>query len=499
MSQEYAELFDSRLFYARLSREIIQNLTDQRKESVIFNKYTREQVIDFLSNPQRYEKQIRDVSIFLYANSGHYRRLCNNYSKLPTYNYIISPYNINPSKYNKDNFLFNYYKVCSMVEKFNFKYHLQNIFNICMYQDVYYGVYTETEDSFSIQQINPNYCSIIGREDTCILYNLDFNYFRTREYLLNTFGEDFRQMYLDYVGYTITQSDGSTKEIKGNPKLRWQTPPRQICFKVNDDQLNYCLPPFAGVFPEILNLEDYKLLRKAEEMLDHYKLLYLELELNENGGFKIPEPMADKYYRQLCDNIDKKIAIGMGPMKLDKVDFNNTRTTESNAVSDAEDLVYGAAGSSKFLYGSSSTATSAILDLSVRNDESISFFLLRQAENWINRYIKLKNLPYEYKIQFLNQSIYNEQDVVNRYEKAISHGTSGSFSLYSSALGISPSCSLGLGELEKCLDVVNKWVPAKSSNTIASDEGGRPTNASQGKSVTDKTETGQDNNANNEN
>ena len=124
--------------------------------------------------------------------------------------------------------------------------------------------------------------------------------------------------------------------------------------------------------------------------------------------------------------------------------------------------------------------------LSIKNDQSISFALLRQVENWINKYIKKMNLPYDFKVHFLNQSIYDEDDVCKRYQSAATYGVSGSRSLYAASLGLSPSDVMNMSELEGNLDFVTDWIPMKSSNTMSSsnDEGGRPTNKSQGKQLT---------------
>lgn len=467
--------FINKINFSRLSKEIVQDLVNSRKESVLFQRFTKEEVIKFLANPQACEKQIRDMSNFLYANSSHYRRLCNYFSKLLTMNYTIVPYNL-PATYNKNSFLVNYRKVVNLVEKFNFKSLFLDILNTCMYQDIYCGLYFETSDSFDIVHVNADFCKIHSREDSCLVFSLNFDYFNDRLYLLDSYGEEIRNMYYNYRGYSEVDGDGKKKKIKGDAKLKWQEPPHQVCFKINSDQLLYSLPPFSAVFPEILNLEDYKLLKKAGEQLKNYKVLAMKIPLNDDKSFALEDEVIEKFYTQACNNIAAGVGLIVTPMDIEPFSFQNSATSESDAVVAAENELWSSTGSNGSLFGSGDKLSSSSLSISIKNDEAMSHAMLRQLENWINKYIKQLNLPYDFKVQYLNQSIYDETEVCDRYLKGATYGVAGSRILYAASLGLSPSDILNGGELEDALGFVDKWIPLKSSNTMSSnDEGGRPT------------------------
>ncbi len=486
--QAYLEFFNKKANFASLSKSIVQDLINNRKESVLFKRYSKEKVIGFLENPQANEKEIRNMSNFLYANSSHYKRLCNNFSKMATLNYTINSYNLKPN-YSKSQYSFDYRKVVTLTEKLNMKYHLPTLFNVCMYQDTFYGLWFETANSFDIAPINPDYCKITSKVDSCLIYSLDFEFFKTRKYLLSTYGEEINTMYNNYVGYEYIDSSGNKVKVKGNPKLRWQEPPNQICFKVNNDQLYYSLPPFAGIFPEILNLEDYKLLKKSGEILNRYKLLVMQIPLGENGEFKLDEILAEKFYNQACNNVDAGIGIILSPMEVKDISFQNNSTRDSDAVNEAEISLWSASGSNGALYGSGDKLSSSSLSISTKSDETIVFSLLRQVEAWINKHIKEMDLFYNFKVIYLNQTIYSQDDVCNRYFKAATSGVRGSKSLYAASVDLSPSDILNFTELEDILDYDNNWQPLISSNTQSGkDDVGRPTNDSQGKGLTDSGE-----------
>ena len=47
------------LSFANLKRNIVQDLINSKGESVIYKKYTKEQIVNMLENPQKNEAQIR--------------------------------------------------------------------------------------------------------------------------------------------------------------------------------------------------------------------------------------------------------------------------------------------------------------------------------------------------------------------------------------------------------------------------------------------------------
>ncbi|CAB1252168.1 conserved protein of unknown function [Ruminococcaceae bacterium BL-6] len=488
-----------RLNYQRIAKSIVQDLQNNRKESVLFQKYDKEKMVKFLANPQQYEKQIRSMSRFLYDNSPQYKRLCKYMAGIPTLDYIIAPYNI-PKNYNKNSFLVNYNKIVNLLERMNLKHEFNKIFTTCWYEDIFAGLYTETEDSFSIVKINPDYVQISSVNDGCLTYSLDMSYFDTRQYLLGSYGDTLKQMYYSYAGYTPILSNGKRgKKIKGNPNLRWQEPPNQICLKINEDQILYSSPPFASVFPDILNLEDYKQISKTGEFLDHYKLIAEKIPLNDDGTFQMDEEICDKYYQQTCDNVSSSIGVILTPMDIEPISFTNTVASEHDAVNNAESAVYSSAGSSQMLFGGGDKSSSAILELSTKNDESLAFGLVRQVERWINRYIKQLNLPYSFKAKFLDTSIFNRDKMVDMYFKAAQGGVPCKMAL-SATLGYSPSDTINMGILEndvlKLTDNAFSKVLLSSNTQSGNDQGGRPTNKSEGKSLTESGEQTQEDDEN---
>ena len=84
--------------FANLKRNIVQDLINNKNESVIYKKYKKEQIVNMLENPQKNEEQIRELSRFIYTVSSHYRRLVDYYSTILLYNYTVIPTKLSTKK-----------------------------------------------------------------------------------------------------------------------------------------------------------------------------------------------------------------------------------------------------------------------------------------------------------------------------------------------------------------------------------------------------------------
>ena len=98
-------------------------------------------------------------------------------------------------------------------------------------------------------------------------------------------------------------------------------------------------------------------------------------------------------------------------------------------------------------------------------------------------------MEYEFKIEFTQQSIFNNSEYVDRYAKAASSGVPVK-TYYATSLGLSPSDVWNMTILEEEILGLSKdvWItPLVSSNTMShsSDEGGRPTSEESGNQIGD--------------
>ena len=476
----------AQLSFANLKKNIIQDLINGRNESIIYRRYTKEKIVQMLDNPQKNEKEIRELSGFIYLVSSHYRRLVDYYSTILLYNYTVVPTKIPLDKPKKNEYKKAFYHVINQCDKYHLRDEATKAIKIAVRDGVYYGLCYESEDSFYIKPFDNRYAKISSIDDGVFRFSIDMAYFSGKEYLLDMYGKEFISAYKAWKG-------DKEKGTKGDKTKKWYEPENGICLKIDESDPFYSLPLFTGVLLSVLDIEDYKLLQKAKAENDNYKVLSAKMETDDDGVPKMSYDIAVKYYGQMAQNLPEGIGLLLSPFDVQDFSFqSSSAAADRNAVTDAESQFWEAAGVSSLLFGSTKATSSAALILSVKPDEALAFSILQQFERFFNRKIKKMNLDYDFKLIFLQQSIFNTDEFVNRLSKATQYGVSAKM-YYASSLGLSPTDVIGMSYLEdEILELATKkWThPLISSNTQStlSDEGGRPTNASKGEGLSESGE-----------
>lgn len=491
--QEKAMAKYAQLAFANLRKNIIQDLINSRNESVIYKKYSKEKIANMLESPQKNEKEIRELSNFIYLVSSHYRRLVDYYSTILLYNYTVVPTKIPVNKPNKKQYKESYYYVINECDKYNLRHEATKAIKIAVRDGIYFGLCYESEDSFYIKPFDANYAKISSIEDGVFRPSIDMAYFSGKEYLLDMYGQDFVKAYYLYKG-------DSQKGTKGDKTKKWYEPENGICIKADESDPVYSLPLFTGVLLSVLDIEDYKLLQKAKAENDNYKVLSAKMETDENGAPIMEFDLAQKYYNQMAQNLPSGIGLLLSPFDVNDFSFQGSTASDRNAVSDAENQFWESAGVSSLLFGSTKATSSSALTLSVKPDEALAYALLQQFERYFNMKIKKMNLKYSFKIHFSQQSIFNLNEYITRLSKAASLGLPVKLE-YSSALGLSPSDTLGMTYLEEDILGLSKktWLsPLVSSNTIShsDSESGRPTAEENGEQIGEAGENTRNSDAN---
>lgn len=84
--------------YANLSKIGIRNLESTSETNPTYTKYTKDQIVKYLANPASYEKQLRNMSKYLFNISNYYRRLIQYFANMSTFSYELVPYGLDRSK-----------------------------------------------------------------------------------------------------------------------------------------------------------------------------------------------------------------------------------------------------------------------------------------------------------------------------------------------------------------------------------------------------------------
>ena len=97
-------------------------------------------------------------------------------------------------------------------------------------------------------------------------------------------------------------------------------------------------------------------------------------------------------------------------------------------------------------------------------------------ERVINRKLKQDSGKYKFKINILDVTQFNQKEYLDNLLKVSTYGYPVKLAIMA-VFGYTPSDVYGMTILEEVLDLVNKWKPLQSANTMSgdsSDEGGRP-------------------------
>lgn len=407
--------------FALLNRLIYRDL-NKNVYAPTFYLYNKNNIMKYLSDPYRYEKQLRKAVIYIYGASPHFRRLINYFVGLSDLSYIVEPYRIDPKKANKRIVNNNYRKVLNMLSSMHIKTQLPKILTVCLREDVYYGTVWITPDDITIQQLPSDYCKIQTVEGNVPNVSFDFSYFDRLPGMLEYYPEEFRYKY--------------EKIYQKNRLFRWieLDSPNSFAIKCNADILEYAMPPFAGILREVYELEDYRQLKLTKTALENYAMIAMKIPMTPDGNWGIDLDKARDFWSNLSAVLPEEFGSVLTPMDLEKISFERTHTGDTDTVSNAEQNLFTAAGVSSLLFNNPRASANALL-LSIKADQSMTYGIVKSIGDAINRIIQAQPYGKNFKVNFLDVSTFNRKEVGDAYLKAASYGLP-TISAYAASQGI---------------------------------------------------------------
>lgn len=451
--------------FASLSKLVINDLNEMNQlgKSSLNIKYSKDQIVKFLLEPKKFQKELRKLSNYLYNSSPNYKRLVQYFSSLLTFDFIIEPYDLNLEKVNVDAFKKQYQKNVNLLENMNIPHEFLKVLRTAFKEDIFYGYEHSTDESYFIQKLDPDYCQIKSIEDGVYNFAFDFSIFDSDEDLLKKYPQEFINKHKIY------------KNDKKNNRWLELDSKKTICIKINEE-IEYPIPPFNVVFEAVFDIDDQKRMRKVQTKMDNYMILTQQIPIDEKNGeankFLIDLDTAISFHNKATQSLPEEVGLVTSPMKIEAIKLER-KNKDTDRVAEAERDYYNAAGVSQTLFNSDKM-TSTGVSKSVTTDEQIVFDVLRQLERWINRKLKNFNKTYKFRAKFLNNTIFNIKEVQERYLKAAQFGFPVKSALASS-LGLSPSGLSNMTFLENdILGLHERMIPLSSAHTQSGDEAGAP-------------------------
>lgn len=454
------------LDYAAISKLIVKDLSKPNSQaSTFFKRYTKEDIRRFLETPEKHQKQLREISRYLYHASNQYKRLIKYFAGILTFDYIVEPYDIDISKVNIDRLKTNYNKTLNILDTMNLKHEFGKILRIAFKEDVFYGYEHFNKDSYFIQHLNPDYCEITSVEDGVFNFSFDFKYFDLYKDKLDQYPAEFKQKYQVY--------------LQNKAKQRWieLDAKKTICIKINED-INYPINPFVGVIEALIDLDEFKALNKTRQEIGNYKLLIEEIETKKDSDiandFTVDLDTAIMFHNKLSQALPDGVGAALSPLKLNEISFNKDKA-ETDYISQAERDYWASTGTSQALF-SQESATSVTISKSIITDEMVAFDVLHQLNRWLNRKLKFVSTGVnKFRVNMLEITRFNRDEYFEKMLKASQFGLPAK-SMAVASLGLSPSAMNNMTFLENdVLGLADNWIPLQSSHTSSGDkEAGRP-------------------------
>lgn len=445
----------------RYAKLITMDLRREGRWGVFCQKYKKADVIKFISHPKEFEKELRGAVRFVYDASPHFRRLISYFVGLNDLMYVISPYKVDTQRANPRTMNIAYRSTLNTLSNFSVKTRFGKILTVVLREDVFYGTMHVDADDIAIQQLPSDYCKISSIEEGVMNVAFDFRYFDRHPHCLDNYPSEFRAKYDEYK---------RSKDRDNCPYPWWieLDSPTSFCVKCNNDNPFYPMPPFAGILPELYDIDDYKKLKLDKTELENYAMLAMRIPMTQTGEWGIDLNKAKDFWANLDSVLPDRVGSVLTPMAIDKISFEHSNSRDSNTIAEAEQAYFTAAGVSSLLFSNDKASANALL-LSIKADQMITFGIVKSMQDVINRYIHSTVYGKKFIVTFLDCSPYNRKELGDAYIKAASYGFP-TISLYLASQGLGQAEIDSMTFLEtKVLNLQDRFRPVVSSSQLNSE------------------------------
>lgn len=428
-----------------------------------------ENIGTWLNSPLENEAKLRELSNLLFNASGEYKSLVKYYADMARF-YPVVELNQIPEKYSPLQLKEQMNEITETVRKLNLSHEKSKIWLDVLKEDVFYGYEIEDDDSFFFLKLNPNYCRLSGYSDGMWLFEFDFSYFDTvkNESVLESYPSEFR---VKYRRYQDRKSERRWQEID---------PKKSIVYKFNETQQEI-VPPLSSTFEGLMELKDYKKLKKVGTKIDNYLILHQKVPLfrdtdknMKQNNFMISSDTMMLFHEMLSNSLPEEIGAVVSPMDIEPVKLEKTHNP-SDKVQEALRDIYSAAGVNQNLFNPEKNSTAG-LSRSIKKDELLVINFYKQVERWLNRKIKLMYPEYRHwNVNLVKTSGLSESEYADFLIKIGSLGYPVVGTL-GALLGHDMTKIDALTHLENnVLNIKQQMVPFASTHTGGlQSEGGRP-------------------------
>lgn len=425
-------------------------------------KYDRDRVRDLLKNPVLNEKPLKDFAQYLYNTNMFFKRLVHYFADILDFRYILKP--MNPE--NNEKFKKAYGSANEWLNKFKVSHEFRNIMKTLILEDTGFYYIRESEDCVTLQRMPTDYCKINGRTSLGYTYAFNMTYFMQTGINIADYPEEIQKQYWDFVN--------------GKQDLPYYyvnlDPTKAFVFKWDENFVGI-IPVLIGTYLNALDIVEYQDLQRTRTQLDTVKLLLQKIPMRNDkearkNDFLIDEVVAGAFHNNIKSSLPLGTNVITTPMDVTGISFDNVQN-RNNIVAEGEQSFWGSAGVSPLLFGATSKSSVGIMQ-GLKVDSAFVTNMYGQFERFINYQLDKVSKKYKFQIDFLNSTIFNQEEQFNQAVQGVTFGMP--VSLVEHAIGLKPNDINNLNALEEILGVKAGMIPVQSSHTAggSQDKGGRP-------------------------
>lgn len=464
--KQYMEKLQQQEFAKKKASDAFKQVRDVTKTTrqTTISSYNKESVIRYLQNINSYEKELRNLSRYLFYRCQVYFRLIMYNATMFDLNarYVVPSYD--PTKENdKDKILKSYYETLQVLDRMDLQHQMLMPLINNFIEDAFFGCCWIDETGMFILKIPPEYCKISGQYFTGdYSFYVDMSNYKKYEDVIEFLGEPLTSMYRAY---------------GGNNKNKWQIMPDEyaLCTKTRIESWETIVPIYSGLFIDLIGLMNLVDIQADSDNQQIYKLITATIPTlkgaTDPDQFAVDVDFCVQYYQKLVESLPPYIGAAISPIPLDTISFSDDQASDTTKVQKATKELLNTSGGAQVL-NSTTLSNSEGVRSANRVDTAFAISsLLGQIQGWVNRILSY-HVSNPAKVKFFNVSIHTKDVLKESMQKDMQYGFPNVIAL-NSLNGFSEMDTLALNYLETdVLNLKDKFKPLTSANTVSSKESG---------------------------
>ncbi len=444
------------------------------------SEQSKKDIHKMINNPQRNEQSLRRLSQHLYFTQMYYKRMIHYLADILTFDWYPVPINATREDMQKSTFKKDYDLLCSWFDRFNVKKEFKKALLKMASEDGYFTYLRKDSDKdLFLQEMPIDYCMIDGAWKYGYLYAFDLSYFQQMGVDINGFSREFKTYYKNALDIqkNKTQYPNIKTEMRDGRWAYWQQvkPKKGWVFKFHNHFAGL-IPPFLGVFLDLIDIPALKDLFRNKSELEAYKIIMGTVPRNKDdkSGSK-----SDNFAIN-ADTLAKFVQIVKNSLHNDYVDFKavpldnlelfsfDEQANKEDSLKKSLSNLSSQTGIDKSVF-STDRPNVATMKLSKLIDQEFVARLYDQFSDFATYHSNMNTRKYKFKI-VMEGTIHDREE---RLKRAKDDMTNGFFTPR-----IASDQGMTVKDMERGMDlmgwlgVVDRLTPAQTSHTLSSKDSG---------------------------